>query len=326
MKGQWQAVALSRQVTRKPRRIWFAGQPVVLFRDDDGVQALYDRCPHRFAELSAGKVVQGAIECPYHGWRFNAAGVCTAIPGHIGELPKVRVKSFAATELDGVIFIADGMPNTAPYTHCAAGQDMVAKRVISSTESTLVDTAENILDATHTHFTHKGILRGLNSKRYTVNVAMSGGPGWVEACYTGEEEQQGFVSKLLEGGRTKGVGRFKYPGIAELEYWGPNGLTLATTFHLRESRPGFVEGVGWLVGPRSGGLGHLKALFFKPLFNIALNQDRRVLKSALENAQNPPQAKPVMGPLDFLREDIARIMRGDAPRSADAPTTHQIEL
>ena len=326
MSAQWQAVALARQVVRNPVKIWFRNMPVVLFRAGNGVQALYDRCPHRFAELSAGRVVGDTVECPYHGWRFGAGGLCTAIPGHLGDLPTVRVKSFAVTEVDGVIFIADGHPDAAPYTHCAAGQDVIVKRVFSSTQSTLIDTAENILDATHTHYTHKGILRGLNSKRFTVDVEITGGPDWVAACYTGEDKQQGAVSKLLEGSRSRTVGRFRAPGIAELEYWGPNGLTLATTFHLRESRPGLVEGIGWLVGPRQRGLGHLKALFFKPFFTIALNQDRKVLRAALENATHAPQAKPVIGPLDFLREDIGRIIAGKRPKAADAPQQRQLEL
>lgn len=326
MSAHWQAVALARQVQRKPVKIWFENMPVALFRAAGGVQALFDRCPHRFAELSAGRVVGDTVECPYHGWRFGVGGICTAIPGHLGDLPRVRVKSFAVAEVDGVIFIADGHPDAPPYTHCAAGQDVIVKQVISSTQSTLIDTAENILDATHTHFTHKGILRGLNSKRFTVDVEITRGPDWVAACYTGEDKQQGAVSKLLEGSRTRTIGRFKAPGIAELEYWGPDGLNLATTFHLRESRPGLVEGIGWLVGPRQGGLGHLKALFFKPFFTIALNQDRKVLRAALENAAHAPQAKPVIGPLDFLREDIARIIAGKQPKAADAPQHRQLEL
>lgn len=326
MTAHWQAVALSRQIKHKPIQIWFQNTPIVLFRTKGGMQALYDRCPHRFAELSGGQVVGDTVACPYHGWRFGGDGQCTAIPGHLADVPKVRVKSYTTAEVDGVIFIADGKPDGAPYTHAAAGMDVIAKRVVSSTHSTLIDTAENILDATHTHFTHKGILRGLSAKRYEVQVDVTGGPDWIEACYTGEDKQQGMVSKLLEGTRTRTIGRFKYPGIAELEYWGPNGLNLATTFQLRESKPGFVEGVGWLVGPRQGGFGHIKALFFKPFFTIALNQDRRVLKSALANAQNAPVAKPVIGPLDFLREDIARIIDGKAPKAAQTPKTYTLEL
>ncbi|TGT12989.1 (2Fe-2S)-binding protein, partial [Mesorhizobium sp. M3A.F.Ca.ET.174.01.1.1] len=48
----WQAVALSADIGRRPKRILFEGEPVVLFRSAQGVAALFDRCPHRLVELS----------------------------------------------------------------------------------------------------------------------------------------------------------------------------------------------------------------------------------------------------------------------------------
>ena len=322
----WQAVALSADIGRRPKRILYDGEPVVLFRSAQGIAALFDRCPHRLVELSTGRVVGGEIECPYHGWRYDGEGRCTAIPGHVGAVLHYRVRRFAAIERDGVVFISSGAPQGEPYLHCMQGKDIIVRRVRSSTQSTVIDAAENILDATHTHFTHKGLLRGLTAKRHLVRVEVTGGEGWVEACYTGENRQQGLISRLLEGERAKTIGRFRYPGIAELEYWSNDGLVLATTFHLRQADEQTVEGIGWLIGRRQGLIGELKALAFKPLFNVALQQDRRVLKSASDNARLPPQALPVIGPLDFLRRDIAAIMEGKMPAAASEPKVHQIEL
>ncbi|TJW70221.1 MAG: (2Fe-2S)-binding protein, partial [Mesorhizobium sp.] len=59
---------------------------------------------------------------------------------------------------------------------------------------------------------------------------------------------------------------------------------------------------------------------------IALHQDRRVLKSASDNARFAPRALPVIGPLDFLRRDITAIMEGKMPVAASEPRVHQIEL
>lgn len=325
-KDYWQAVALTRDVGNKPKRVMFQGAPVVLFHSGKGIVALTDRCPHRMVELSAGRVCDGQIECPYHGWRFDSEGLCRSIPGHVGDMPHYRVRRYNTIERDGVIFISDGSPEGDPYLHCMEGKEVIVRRVRSSTQSTVLDASENILDATHTFFTHKGLLRGLSSKRYQVEVAITGGNGWVEACYTGEDRQQGLISKLLEGERTKTIGRFRFPGIAELEYWGTNGLSLATTFHLRQATPETVEGIGWLIGPRKGGLEHLMALAFKPLFNIALRQDQRVLKSASDNGRFAPDAKPIIGPLDFLRNDIASIMAGEMPQAYANPKIYQMEL
>lgn len=322
----WHAVALAADIDSKPLRILFAGLPVVLFRAGREIAALHDRCPHRLVELSKGKVVDGEIECPYHGWRFNAAGTCTAIPGLAGAVPSYRVPRLRTFEKEGVVFLAKGEPVGEPYLHCVEGQKIILRLVRSSTRSTLVDTAENILDATHTHFTHKGLLRGLSARRQLVRVDITGGPGWVEACYTGEERQEGLISRLLEGERVRTIGRFRYPGIAELEYWGAKGLVLATTFHLRQAADNQVDGIGCLIGPKNGLLDHLKSYAFRPMFKIALEQDRRVLTSASRNATYWPNATPLVGPLDFLRRSIEAIMAGNLPPAAERPETAYIEL
>ncbi len=326
LQDHWTAVALSSDIRRKPVRILVEGSPVVLFRTPDGIAALMDRCPHRLVELSTGRIIGGEIECPYHGWRFNRHGLCTAIPGLVGDMPHYRTRRYRTIERGGAVFLSSGTPAHDPHVHCMEGEDIVARKVRSSTRSTVVDAAENILDATHTHFTHKNLLRGLTQARQSVRVEVSGGAGWIQAEYTGEPRQQGLVSKILEGERTRTIGRFRSPGIAELEYWGPKGLALATTFHLRQADAETVEGIGWLVGRSMGGLGHLMALAFKPMFSIALQQDRRVLRSASENACFPPAAKPVIGPLDFLRRDIEAILNGEPHSAMEQNRIHHIEL
>ena len=64
------------------------GQPIVAFRDDAGVaHVLSDICVHRGGSLSAGSKVGNSVQCPYHGWRFGADGVCTQIPAQ----PDLRI-------------------------------------------------------------------------------------------------------------------------------------------------------------------------------------------------------------------------------------------
>ncbi|GAB1364170.1 hypothetical protein MASR1M32_34060 [Rhodobacter sp.] len=324
----WQAVALSRDIGKKPRQVWWNGTPLVLFRGAEGLAALHDRCPHRHAPLSGGRVVGGSVECPYHGWRFDGAGQCTAIPGHMAETPRYRIPCLSVTETGGVVFLSEGRPEAPPYLHCMQDQGQPVRMLLVSnaTRSTVIDTAENILDATHTHFTHKGLLRGLSPRRFAVNVRVTGGPGWVGADYTGEERQQGLVSALLDGARVRTVGRYRHPGIAELEYWGPKGLVLAMTFHLRQATETRVEGIGVLVGPRQGAWGWLKMQAFRPLFRIALEQDRKVLAEAFDTARAAGNPRPLIGPLDILRTEIEAIDAGRLPEAAAAPRDLQIEL
>lgn len=320
------AVARARALGRRPLRVLVGGTPLVLFRTDGDVRCLSDICPHRSAPLSGGRVVGNSIECPYHGWRFEGSGQCSAIPGLPGKVPRLVAPSFSVMERDGLIFVSRQPKTENPYTTVLSGPDTVSVILESRVTSSLAEVAENILDATHTHFTHKGILRGLSSRRYTVTVTVTGGDGYVEARYEGEPRQEGIVSKLLEGERTVGVGRFLYPGIAELEFWGPGRINLATTFHLRQETAETVAGFGILSGPRQHGLGHLKAMLFKPFFRIALLQDQHILGKAQANRQLFPERRQVTGPLDVMRPHIDAILAGKRPSVADAPATLTMEL
>jgi nitrite reductase/ring-hydroxylating ferredoxin subunit/uncharacterized membrane protein len=46
-------------------------QAVVLFRSGDTISALHDQCAHAGGPLSSGALVDGCVECPYHGSRFD---------------------------------------------------------------------------------------------------------------------------------------------------------------------------------------------------------------------------------------------------------------
>ncbi|AFY33473.1 aromatic ring-hydroxylating dioxygenase subunit alpha [Calothrix sp. PCC 7507] len=88
----------------------FLGEPVLLVRSQDGkVSALRDICPHRAVPLSCGRFDGQEVECCYHGWRFDPAGRCTAIPslvaGQETDLSRFNVKSYEIREAQGNIWI-----------------------------------------------------------------------------------------------------------------------------------------------------------------------------------------------------------------------------
>jgi len=324
--SSWIAVCATRDLKLKPRRFVIDGQAIVIFRSGQKIAAFPDICPHRFAPLSEGRVVSGGIECPYHGWQFDIEGHCRHMPGVVGECPRVRISALAACEQDGLVFISRQPPVAPPYSGRLAGQNIVATIVESRVQSNLLDVAENILDASHTHFTHKGLLRGLGTRRHRVHVEITGGPGWVEARYEGEPRQEGLISRLLEGGRGISIGRFLAPGIAEIEFWGPQRVNLVTTFHLRQETPSQVTGLGILSGPKDHGLGYLKAAIFRPLFDMALAQDRHILQATSRNQEMFNHPKPVIGPLDILRTSIDAILKGELPPVASRPVQADMEL
>ena len=78
----WHAVMpLSHLAEGRPVPFRLLGEDIVLFLDAAGQPAaLKDRCCHRTAKLSKGRCVNGAVECGYHGWTYNAAGRVIRIP------------------------------------------------------------------------------------------------------------------------------------------------------------------------------------------------------------------------------------------------------
>jgi renierapurpurin 18,18'-hydroxylase len=119
--NHWYAIALSSEVSQKPVGVTLWEKPIVLYRDSQGkVQALDDRCPHRYVKLSRGQVVGDAIECAYHGWQVSGAGECVAIPyleSH-QKLPACRVRAYPVREQDGFVWVfpgeAERVEGTAP--------------------------------------------------------------------------------------------------------------------------------------------------------------------------------------------------------------------
>ncbi len=77
----WHPVAfLSDIVDSEPQRVELLGEGYVVTKVGDEISVFVDRCPHRNARLSDGQMVDGNVECPYHGWRFDNHGRCSLVP------------------------------------------------------------------------------------------------------------------------------------------------------------------------------------------------------------------------------------------------------
>jgi nitrite reductase/ring-hydroxylating ferredoxin subunit len=118
--GHWYPVALATEVTgAAPGAVRCAGRQIVLFRDTDRVaRALEDRCAHRRAPLSLGKIMSdGLLACPYHGWRYEGAtGRCRVIPNlatHEAVPSIFRVEHFAISERGPFLYLWSGSAESA---------------------------------------------------------------------------------------------------------------------------------------------------------------------------------------------------------------------
>jgi nitrite reductase/ring-hydroxylating ferredoxin subunit len=58
------------------------GRAVAIVRQGGVLHAMDGVCPHRGGPLGQGTVMDGALVCPWHGWRFEVgSGRCLNFPG-----------------------------------------------------------------------------------------------------------------------------------------------------------------------------------------------------------------------------------------------------
>ena len=107
LRNTWYAAAWSSEIGENllPRKI--LGESLVFYRGENGVVvSVIDMCPHRFTPLHLGRLVDGAIECPYHGLRFDNVGRCVFNPDGDGKIPSgARLKTFPIAERWGCVWI-----------------------------------------------------------------------------------------------------------------------------------------------------------------------------------------------------------------------------
>lgn len=88
----WYAVSFSDELAvGEVKPVHYFGRDLVLFRTESGKAKLLDAfCPHLGAHLGHGGTVHGeSIACPFHGWQFDGAGMCTSVPYATNKPPRV---------------------------------------------------------------------------------------------------------------------------------------------------------------------------------------------------------------------------------------------
>jgi phenylpropionate dioxygenase-like ring-hydroxylating dioxygenase large terminal subunit len=113
LRNYWYPVLTSEELGRDhPLGFRALGENLVAWRDAQGMPSVViDRCSHRSMKLSAGRVLDGELQCALHGLRFDGRGKCVLIPWE-SETSRIRermaVKAYPAAELGGYVWIYFG--------------------------------------------------------------------------------------------------------------------------------------------------------------------------------------------------------------------------
>ena len=164
-RAAWWVAATSAEVGSQPLQRWILDYPVVLYRGEDGrAVALDDRCPHRWAPLSLGKVHGNTIACGYHGLRFGADGRCTHVPTQDLVPGVARVRSYPVIEAAPFVWIWTGESDetaTAPRPPTLDWTIDPARVTASGAMEVgcnFLALKENVLDLSHFAFVHENTL------------------------------------------------------------------------------------------------------------------------------------------------------------------------
>lgn len=303
LRQHWLVIGPSGQlVPGRPLAITLMNLPLVLYRptqDTQQVIALVDRCPHRGAPLSAGQVLGDRLQCPYHGWQFDRSGECVYRPG-LSDQATCQGKSSTVSTAPAIptievcqqhgLLLARLQPPANREAEPPAFRPWFADPTLDhflwqeTVHGKLVDVMENLLDATHTPFVHGGLIRSVGREQ-TFQATVTVDTTRAEAHYTGEQQQSGWVSRLLEGERACSYGRYLPPATAELEYRSHKGTEFVLNAFFAPISPTehrmtlvFFIRRNWI--PR-----WLKRWTVTPLFRRVLKQDRTILEKQQANRE-----------------------------------------
>ena len=138
------------------------GGKLVFWRDTTGkVICFRDKCVHRGVQLSKGKVINGHLQCPFHGLEYEASGRVTKIPADGKNTPvpeRFSIHSYPTHEAEDFIWIWWGEsppPELKPPRFFNdIGKDFSYAKVYDHWNTHYSRAIENQLDVAHLPFVH----------------------------------------------------------------------------------------------------------------------------------------------------------------------------
>lgn len=163
MRRFWQPAALAIELEgpRPVKQVRLLGEELVLFRTGEGDYGLMDKyCSHRGVDLCFGRLEDGGLRCPFHGWLFDTSGKCLeqpAEPEGSKFYSKIQQTAYPCIERSGIIFayMGPGEPPALPNFDCFAAPDSHTFAFKGLIECNWLQALEVGIDPSHASFLHR---------------------------------------------------------------------------------------------------------------------------------------------------------------------------
>ncbi|WP_108262187.1 aromatic ring-hydroxylating dioxygenase subunit alpha [Mangrovicoccus ximenensis] len=344
VRNAWYVAAWSSEVDGTLRRFTILGDPVLLYRRNDGhVAALEDRCPHRQLPLSMGKRIGDAVQCGYHGLTFGPDGKCTRVPGQDKIPPSAYVDAYPVAEKNDIIWIWMGEPHRAdpddifdlpqfsqPGWHAHQGDALFLK-------SNYLNVAENLVDPAHVSFVHPTTLGNSASENVPVHVSTDG-PAITAWRWIRDAEPIGFFKAF--GGFEGNVDRWHYyhlyaPSIAVIDFGSADAAEeiaeedrdrgnriFALHFMTPVSETETID--RWMHLRNTAIETEEASQKIDAMFRIAFGEDKEILEAVHAEEQRPATRRPIRlaidrGPMVYRKRIADMLERERTLDASDEP-------
>jgi phenylpropionate dioxygenase-like ring-hydroxylating dioxygenase large terminal subunit len=321
----WYRVAAGRELgPDQVRPLRCFGRDLVLFRSKQTVPVVLDaHCPHLGAHLGhGGRVIDGSIVCPFHGWRFSSNGACVGVPNASIVPSRARLGNWAVRAVNGAIMVWFDEAGRQPIWEVpelpewqSAGWTRFRPTRSRRVRTHVQELAENGVDLAHFPAIHGGQVAriesaGLKIDRETLTHLMRN-------SFASRISRNTHLLGLTADRRTGPPGQleFTYHGLGTMicraTVAGRFPVSFVTVLYFLPTDDEFVEVTGELAIRRCG-------VLTLPLLALAVRETERAIAAdtaILENKLyvNRPQLGDADGPIMQYRKWAQQFYTASVP-------------
>jgi phthalate 4,5-dioxygenase oxygenase subunit len=163
LRRYWQPAALVEELVgnRPIKSVQLLGEDLVIFKDERDRYGLIGRhCPHRGTDLSFGRLENGGLRCPFHGWLFDVNGKCLETPAEPDDsnlCSNLKHKAYPVVEKSGILFafLGPSEPPAFPHFDCFVAPESHTFAFKGLIDCNWLQSLEVGIDPVHTSFLHR---------------------------------------------------------------------------------------------------------------------------------------------------------------------------